>query len=104
MADEALPEFEMRPELEARIKQAAFEAAYLEMTSPDPASHHFARRVLSTRRDCVRSTLPWVEGSHHRTKVVPGVWDKPRRSGHGGLTPAQGGATISANDQGNPHD
>lgn len=36
---------EPTPELQARIKHAAFEAAYLEMTSPDPASSHFVRRV-----------------------------------------------------------
>ncbi len=36
---------ELTPELQAWIKHAAFEAAYLEMTAPDPASSHFARRV-----------------------------------------------------------
>ena len=36
---------ETMPELQVRIKHAAFEAVYLEMTLPDPASHHFARLV-----------------------------------------------------------
>ncbi len=55
---------------QARIRCAAFETAYLDMTPPDPASHRFAllvaRREERLRREwmtfCGRATGPVAEG------------------------------------------